>query len=96
MIGALIQHRYRIDSELGRGGMGIVYRAQDTLLERPVAIKVVSTAGLDTEGRSRLLQEAHAAARLNHPNIVAIHDVAEAKIPDHHEPVSLTVMEMIE
>jgi ABC-type oligopeptide transport system substrate-binding subunit/predicted Ser/Thr protein kinase len=81
MIGTLIQDRYRVDSELGRGGMGIVYRAEDTLLERPVAIKIVSAAGLGTEGRSRLLQEARAAARLNHPNIVAVYDVGEASLP---------------
>ena len=76
--------------------MGVVYQAQDTLLERPVAIKVVSTGGLGTEGRARLLQEARAAARLNHPNIVAIHDVAEAKVSDQDEPVSFIVMEMVE
>ncbi len=60
MIGSLVQDRYRIESELGWGGMGTVYRAEDTLLERPVTIKVVSAAGLGTEGRSRLLQEARA------------------------------------
>ena len=96
MIGALIQDRYRIDSELGRGGMGIVYRAEDTLLERPVAIKVVSTAGLGTEGRSRLLQEARAAARLNNPHIVAIYDVGQAKLPDLGGETSYIVMELVE
>ena len=62
MIGSMIQDRYLIETELGRGAMGTVYRAQDTLLERPVAIKVVSAAGLGTEGRARLLQEAQPAA----------------------------------
>lgn len=96
MIGSLIQDRYRIESELGRGGMGTVYRAEDTLLERPVAIKVVSAAGLGTEGRSRLLQEARAAARLNHPNIVAVYDVGEARLPNQGEPISYIVMELVE
>jgi len=96
MIGTLIEDRYLIESELGRGGMGIVYRAEDTLLERPVAVKVVSASGLGTEGRNRLLQEARAAARLNHPNIVAVHDVGVASVPDQVEPTSYIVMELVE
>jgi ABC-type oligopeptide transport system substrate-binding subunit len=96
MIGTLIEDRYRIESELGRGGMGIVYRAQDTLLERPVAVKVVSSAGLGTEGRSRLLQGARAAARLNHPNIVAVHDVGVVVLPDQVEPTSYIILELVE
>jgi ABC-type oligopeptide transport system substrate-binding subunit len=96
MIGTLIEDRYLIESELGRGGMGIVYRAQDTLLERPVAVKVVSSTGLGTEGRSRVLQEARAAARLNHPNIVAVHDVGEAVLPDQIEPTSYIILELVE
>lgn len=96
MIGFTIQERYRIDGELGRGGMGVVYRAQDMLLERPVAIKVVSSAGLGSEGRARLLLEAQAAARLNHSNIVAIYDVGTADLPDQKEPSSYIVMELVE
>ncbi len=75
MIGTLLNERYLIQSELGRGGMGVVYRGWDNLLERDVAVKVLTAAGLGTEGRTRLLQEARAAASLNHPNIVAVHDV---------------------
>ncbi len=77
MIGATLQNRYRLDAELGRGGMGVVYRAHDTLLDRAVAVKVLSESRLGTEGRARLLREARAAAQLNHPNIVAIHDAGE-------------------
>jgi ABC-type oligopeptide transport system substrate-binding subunit len=78
MIDALVNHRYRLDAELGQGGMGTVYRAYDTLLDRPVALKVLNTTGLGTEGRAGLLREARAAARLNHPNIMAIYDAGEA------------------
>ena len=78
MIGTLLQNRYRIDAELGHGGMGTVYRAHDTLLDRPVALKVLSSSELGSEGRTRLLREARAAARLNHPNIMAIYDAGEA------------------
>ena len=74
MIGALLQNRYRLDTELGTGGMGTVYRAHDMLLDRDVAVKVLSDAGLGTEGRARLLREAQAVAKLNHPNIVAVYD----------------------
>ena len=77
MIGKLLKDRYRIDSELGRGGMGVVYRAIDTLLDRQVAIKVMSDSGLSQEGRARLLHEARAAAGLNHANIVTVFDVVE-------------------
>lgn len=77
MIGTTLQHRYRLDAELGRGGMGTVYRAHDSLLDRPVAVKVLSSTTLGTEGRARLLREARAAARLNHPGIMAVHDAGE-------------------
>ena len=76
MIGTLLNNRYRLDAEIGRGGMAVVYRAHDTLLNRDVAIKVMSKAGSGTEGRTRLLHEAQATAKLNHPNIVSVRKCA--------------------
>jgi serine/threonine protein kinase/tetratricopeptide (TPR) repeat protein len=93
MIGTLFNGRYRIEEELGHGGMGVIYRAQDTLLDRQVAIKVLGESGhnnLSNEGRARLLREAQAAARLNHPNIVAIYDAGQV------DGSSYIVMELIE
>lgn len=70
--------RYEIRGELGKGGMGVVYRAFDPTLEREVAIKSVRLDGIDEAARAqleeRLSREARAAARLQHPNIVAVHD----------------------
>ncbi len=75
MIGVTLRH-YRIESKLGAGGMGVVFRARDTHLERPVAIKVLpATASADTERRGRLAQEARAASALNHPNIITIYEI---------------------
>ena len=75
--GTLLAQRYRIEEKLGEGGMGVVYKAHDTLLERLVAIKALSSHLLGGEGLKRLLREAQSAAKLTHPNIVAIHDVIE-------------------
>ncbi|MGH2348492.1 MAG: protein kinase domain-containing protein, partial [bacterium] len=77
MIGTLLAQRYRIDSQLGEGGMGVVYGAHDTLLQRPVAIKTLSPAFLGPDGARRFLREAQAVARLNHPHIVSIFDAVE-------------------
>jgi tRNA A-37 threonylcarbamoyl transferase component Bud32/tetratricopeptide (TPR) repeat protein len=66
------QQRYEILTKLGRGGMGVVYKARDTRLERDVAIKVLRTTS--PEEAARLGQEAKAAATLNHPGIVTVHD----------------------
>ena len=77
-LGAILRDRYRLDSELGRGGMGTVYRATDLELKREVAIKVLSATSQTPEARERLIREAQAAAALNHPHIVTIHDVGEA------------------
>jgi len=68
----IAQQRFEIQTELGRGGMGVVYKARDTRLERDVAIKVLRTTS--DEEAARLGQEARAAATLNHPGIVTIHD----------------------
>ncbi len=95
-VGILLNERYRLDAELGRGGMGVVYRAHDTLLERDVAIKLLSDSALGTEGRARLLHEARAAASLNHPNIGAVHDAGEADVPWQADPAPFIVMELVE
>jgi two-component system LytT family response regulator len=82
--------RYRIVEELGRGGMGVVYRAQDTKLGRDVALKVLSAERLaDPELRRRFLQEAHALAALQHPGIAVIHEIDEA------EGVAFIAMELV-
>jgi eukaryotic-like serine/threonine-protein kinase len=72
--------RYAIDGVLGEGGMGLVYRARDTVLGRHVALKVLHDPKGSSEGGAqarRLVREARAAAALNHPNAVAIFDVGE-------------------
>jgi serine/threonine protein kinase len=73
--------RYLIQSELGRGAMGVVYKATDSVLERTVAIKTVNMA-LERDGadrfEARFYQEARAAGGLNHPNIVTVYDVGKA------------------
>jgi ABC-type oligopeptide transport system substrate-binding subunit len=76
-IGAVLDDRYRLESEIGRGGLGVVFQAQDTLLDRRVAIKVVDKRDLTQTDRQRLLREARLVARLNHPNIIAVHDAGE-------------------
>ena len=90
LIGAFLDDRYRIESSLGQGSMGVVYRARDTVLERDVAIKVVSRLSLGTSGRGRLLQEAQSIAKLNHPNIVTVYDVGE------RDGLPFIVMELVD
>src|SRR5437867_3695289 len=74
--GMEIRH-YRIESKLGEGGMGSVYRAIDTKLNRPVAIKFLSDDLADAAARRRFQREAQTASSLNHPHIVTVHDVGE-------------------
>jgi serine/threonine protein kinase len=74
--------RYRIEAQLGRGGMGVVYRAHDMKLERMVAIKVVRPDCLTAAQRGRLQTEAWAVAQLDHPHIIKVYDVGECQSPD--------------
>ena len=93
MIGQTLGH-YRIDSKLGEGGMGVVYRAFDTHLDRAVAIKVLrpdTTASPDR--KRRFVQEAKSASALNHPGIVHIYDIASANLPDG--PTDFIAMEFV-
>jgi serine/threonine-protein kinase len=68
---------YRVLSVLGAGGMGVVYKALDAKFNRAVAIKFLSDAIADTEGRRRFLREAQTASSLNHPHILTVHDIGE-------------------
>src|SRR5499427_2938777 len=68
---------YRIDGPLGAGGMGIVYRATDTKLDRPAAIKVLPENLADPEARRRFQREAQMVSSLNHPHIVTVYDAGE-------------------
>ena len=87
--------RYQIEAEIGRGAMGVVYRARDPKIDRTVAIKTISLAERELtderDYRERFVQEARAAGRLSHPGIVAIFDVGEET--GTHEPY--LVMEYI-
>ena len=93
--GRLVADRYELRERLGRGGMGVVWRAFDTLLQRQVAVKTLQIPPLlDDADRAvlgqRVLREARAAARLNHPGVVTLYDVVE----DEGEPV--IIMELVE
>jgi len=89
MTGGSLLH-YRIESQLGQGGMGVVYRALDTKLNRPVAIKVLPREAVaDPARKARFVREARAASALNHPNIIIIHDI------DAAEGVDFIVMEYV-
>jgi len=78
MVGTALSH-YKIVDELGRGGMGIVYKAEDTKLDRTVAIKVLPASALSNEeDRARFYREAKAAAQLHHPHIASVFEIDEA------------------
>jgi eukaryotic-like serine/threonine-protein kinase len=82
MIGSTVSH-YKILQKLGEGGMGVVYKAQDTKLLRPVALKFLSPElTRDQDAKRRFIREARAASGLDHPNIAVVHDVDET--PDGH------------
>ena len=79
-IGSTFAEKYKIIAEIGRGGMGIVYKAEDLKLKRSVAIKLLpSELANDEEAKERFIQEAQAAAALSHPNICTIYEVEESE-----------------
>ncbi len=76
MIGQTLDH-YRILAQIGEGGMGVVYRARDEVLNRDVALKLLGQGALEKVGPGHLLREAQTASSLSHPNICTIHQVGE-------------------
>jgi serine/threonine protein kinase len=82
---------YEVQSPLGAGGMGEVYRAHDSRLDRPVAIKVLpSSIACDPVAKQRLEREARAISKISHPHICTLHDIG------HQDGVDFLVMELVE
>jgi len=96
LLGTVIGGRYRLDAEIGRGGMSTVYRAFDTVLERPVAIKLMHREiAADSDQLERFRREARSVAQLSHPHVVTVIDAGEASSLKG-EPSPFIVFEYIE
>ncbi|HKG15063.1 MAG TPA: serine/threonine-protein kinase, partial [Pyrinomonadaceae bacterium] len=92
LAGVVLDDKYRLDERLGEGGMGAVYRATHLLIERPVAVKVLSSRLItDESARERFRREARAAGRLQHTNAVAVTDFGETR-----DGLVYLVMELLE
>src|SRR5947209_6462231 len=86
-VGMLLNGRYRLDARIAHGGMSTVYRAFDTTLERPVAIKVMHREiASDSDQLERFRREARSVAQLNHPHIVTVIDAGEEPSRDGENP----------
>jgi serine/threonine-protein kinase len=95
LVGTLLSGRYRLDAQVGTGGMSTVYRAFDTVLERQVAIKLMHREiASDSDQLERFRREARAVAQLNHPHVVGVIDAGEDLDPDF--PTPYIVFEYVE
>ncbi|HEU4712814.1 MAG TPA: protein kinase [Pyrinomonadaceae bacterium] len=93
LIGRVIEGKYELTAQLGKGGMSMVYRARRVRIGDDVAVKILIAKFIkDEEARARFRQEARAAAMLHHPNVITIHDFGE--IEDEHTPAFI-VMEFV-
>src|ERR1700724_729717 len=98
VLGTLLAGRYRLDAQIGRGGMSTVYRSFYVVLERPVAIKLMHREiAADSDQLERFRREARSVAQLNHPHIVTVIDAGEDSAADGEHPVApYIVLEYVE
>jgi serine/threonine protein kinase len=93
-VGTLIKDRYRLEAEVGRGGMGVVYRARDLSNDRDVVLKIVNLENANALARKQFLQEIEIHAALHHPHIVAVYETGTIEI-GAQEPSLFLVMEWL-